>query len=200
MYAITSNQGNPGFGNNVTMQFKHTLNQIHFKGKTDSKNLNVTIAANGIQLVKLNNTGKFTFSKNETPATAWSDVTGAETFTSVNNLVTINTATEATAAQQITDLTDVMMLIPQAVTPWDNTTANAPASQTGAYLAITCHIYHKEGATSVDLYGSESTPKTLFIPFPGTNMNLMGKRITYTLVFGGGYDEKGDPIDRKSVV
>ena len=57
-----------------------------------------------------------------------------------------------------------------------------------SYLEITCKIKQ----AGVYVFGSESAYKTLYVPF-GTTWEI-GKRHIYTLIFGGGYDDQGNPI------
>ena len=86
-----------------------------------------------------------------------------------------------------------MLFVPQSLVAWKTnaTTAKpkADADTSGeAYLQITCKIKQ----AGVYVFGSESEYKTLYVPF-GTTWEI-GKCHIYTLIFGGGYNEHGQPI------
>ena len=44
------------------------------------------------------------------------------------------------------------------------------------------------------LIGSASEYKTVYVPFDNATGWEPGKRYIYTLIFGGGYDDQGEPI------
>ena len=63
-----------------------------------------------------------------------------------------------------------------------------PTQKKQSYLSIECKI------SIGDVYysGSKSGYGTLYVPF-GADWEP-GKRYVYTLIFGGGYTEKGNPV------
>lgn len=86
-----------------------------------------------------------------------------------------------------------MLNAPQTLTAWDVTTPKTKEQADAvdpaeSYLEITCKIKQ----AGVYVFGSESAYKTLYVPF-GTEWQI-GKRHIYTLIFGGGYDDHGQPI------
>ena len=87
-----------------------------------------------------------------------------------------------------------MFTIPQTLTKWDvskdssTKTIEQADAQKQSYLAINCKIKQ----SGVYVVGSDSNYGTIYVPF-GADWQP-GKRYIYTLIFGGGYDENGDPI------
>ncbi len=201
MYATTAPMTKPDNGGEVTLKFKHALNQIHFMGRTDSENLCVEIATNGIEVCNIKNSGTLTAtSASSTWAANESKINYTiETVKNNNNAAPV--AINSTSAA-ISNSSNVLMLIPQSVTAWD-LKSNASA-QTNSYLKINCKIWVNNGGSDQDkvyLHGSPSTSESvsdgyefMYVPFAGTSMNGSGKKITYTLIFGGGYNDAGDPI------
>lgn len=196
MYASTAALSKPASGGNVTLPFKHALNQIHFKAKTESKNLFVDIDANGIELCNINSKGTFTF-----PGAggygSWTEQNELAEFVATNeNKITINTTSELLPAIEVSSAADVLMLMPQSLTAWNPAgKVNATASgQTGAYLKINCKLYTMVGNDKVYYHGTDADYAFMYVPFSGTEMAGMGKKITYTLIFGGGYTDPGEPI------
>ncbi|MGL5786701.1 MAG: fimbrillin family protein [Bacteroidales bacterium] len=194
MYAIELDKFKPQEGGNVTLNFKHALNQIHFMGRTDSENLRVEIATNGIEVCNIKNSGTLTAISDE-PTWAVNDTKNNYTIETVKSEnvaapVVINSTSTA-----ISNPSNVLMLVPQVVAAW-NLSPNASA-QTNSYLKINCKIWVNNGGSDQDkvyLHGDASAPALMYVPFTGTSMNLMGKKITYTLIFGGGYTDEGQPI------
>lgn len=82
-----------------------------------------------------------------------------------------------------------MFLIPQKLNAWNPShDINTAKTNKESYLSIDCKI------SIGDVYysGSESSYGKLYVPF-GADWEP-GKRYVYTLIFGGGYDEHGQPI------
>ena len=86
-------------------------------------------------------------------------------------------------------------MIPQMLTAWAvrETDTNTPqkaddATPKQSYLEIACKIKQSE----VYLHGSATDYAILYVPF-GASWEP-GKRYVYTLIFGGGYDDKGNEI------
>lgn len=195
MYASTAALSKPASGGNVTLPFKHALNQIHFKAKTESKNLFVDIDANGIELCNINSKGTFTF-PGAGGSGSWESQGAPTTFVATSIAKTINTNSESLSAIEVSSAADVLMLMPQSLTAWNPAgKVNATGeNQTGAYLKINCKLYTKVGDQKVYFHGGTEAYAALYIPFSGTGMNDQGQKITYTLIFGGGYTDPGEPI------
>ena len=86
-----------------------------------------------------------------------------------------------------------MLFVPQALNAWKTNAATAKskaeADKAGeSYLVISCKI--KQNGEYV--FAPEGNYGTLYVPFGPTWEQ--GKRYTYTLIFGGGYDEQGQAI------
>lgn len=202
MYATTAPMGkNETQNGNVPLNFKHALNQIHFMGKTDSENLRVEIATNGIEVCNIKNSGTLTATNANSTWTAKDPKVDYTIETvKIENVaapVVINSTSTA-----ISNPSNVLMLVPQTVTKWDLT--SSASNQENSYLKINCKIWVNNGGSEQDkvyLHGSAPTlePQSdgyalIYVPFTGTSMNLIGKKITYTLIFGGGYTDEGQPI------
>lgn len=193
MFASTGYISNTNNGK-VTLQFKHALNQIHFKAKTDSKNIHVDIDDNGIQMCNILGNGDLNFNS---ASNSWDTNNSTKvTYTAINEGKTINTINEFDDAEPITG-GDVLMLMPQSITPWIPNPADSEhkaTTQNNSYLKINCKLYTIVGTEKVWYNGSDTKFAPIYIPFTGNSMELFGKKITYTLIFGGGYNDNGDPI------
>lgn len=210
MYATTAPMTKPDNGGEVTLKFKHALNQIHFKGRTDSKNLKVIInPSNGIQLCNVYGSAVGTVAQGSaTPATEiiqWSSFTSLVSFTNitpVTDSIIINTKTVGESAVDLTKKTDVLMLLPQPSTllawvPNPKTPPTGSAEKTGSYLKISCKLIALGEDGKIELaylYGAKETFADMYVPFNCSAMEASGKKITYTLIFGGGYTVDGKPI------
>ncbi|MGL4292102.1 MAG: fimbrillin family protein [Bacteroidales bacterium] len=210
MYSIEHAISKPISGNEVTLHFRHAMNQINFIGKTNSKELFVEIAPNGIDLCNIKQKGTFNVHINAlnqiTPE--WSNTSEPANFTiatkyeadGVTQLpVIINTDEpspfEFTPPIEITADKNVMMLIPQTVIAWNpQSLVQASKQKTNAYLKIRCKIWMKNSGDPVYLHGDASNYEEIFVPFEGKHMNETNKKIIYTLNFGGGYTDEGKPI------
>ena len=195
MYGIKKNQTyTTSNGGKVKFQFKHILSQVVFQAKTALENMEVNIQEIKIHNIKF--TGNFTLPATDTESGTWSltpiplDKNGKR-----NNAFTVVTGKDITVNNTVTDISSEtpMLNTPQILTAWDVKTpktkeqadAKDPAE---SYLEITCKIKQ----AGVYLFGSEREYKTLYVPF-GTTWEI-GKRHIYTLIFGGGYNDQGQPI------
>lgn len=209
MYATTAPMVKPSEGK-VTLNFKHALNQIHFMGRTDSKNLKVVInPSDGIQLCNVYGSAVGTVAQGDPSVIAWS-YTNNNADQIFNNVtptkeqaedIVINTTSESGESVSLTNPSDILMLLPQP----KELLAWAPSSttpKTGSYLKISCKLIALgEGGLEVYLHGSAPTanPESdgfadMYVPFNCSAMEASGKKITYTLIFGGGYTDEGLPI------
>lgn len=185
MYAIATDKRKADNGGIVKLQFKHITSQIAFMAKKTS-NLNVEIKS--IKLHNFETNGVFTIPTDGTDpqqkSWGYKHIPNNDGFTVIKD-ATISVGTEATDISTKTP----MFLIPQTLTKWDTShnieTANAKKE---SYLSIECKI------SIGDSYklGSKSGYGTLYVPFEADWKP--GKRYVYTLIFGGGYDEHGQPI------
>ena len=108
---------------------------------------------------------------------------------------------------------NTLMLIPQTILPWNPTKQtidknDSDAGEKGAYLRIYCTIEYKEKpyfpienkapGTETETSFSPTSKECIYVPFSsmneGVNTWKAGSRVTYYLLFGGGYSEEGDII------
>lgn len=193
MYAIAKNQTKDLNNGKVKFNFKHILSQIVFQAKTQYEGMLVDIKEIKIHNYKLS--GTFTFPAADaspalidwqTPANA--PANGVCTVVT-NQTITVNSAATPKDISSETPL----LLVPQELNkPWDTKTTPKSKEQADkdyeSYLEITCRIKQN----GVDLFNTADKYKTLYVPFQTTWEP--GKRYVYTLIFGGGYDEHGQPI------
>ena len=192
MYAIAPNQTQTKEnGGRVKFHFKHILSQVVFKAKTQLENMEVEI--NEIKIHNPWTKGTYTLPTTSSENGTWAlteptigDKRGAFTVVTGKNIKVTSSGTDISVATP-------MLFVPQSLVAWKTnaTTAKpkADADKSGeTYLEITCKIKQ----AGVYVFGSESAYKTLYVPF-GSTWEI-GKRHIYTLIFGGGYDEHGQPI------
>lgn len=189
MYAIAPNQTKDTYKGKVKFTFKHILSQVVFKAKTLSTHMEVKIKDIKIHNFRVGGTFTLPTTSSEKGTWALTDPTsgskwGAFTVVKEKNITVTNNSTD------ISEKTP-MLLIPQTLKAWDVQTPKTKndADDAGeSYLEITCKITQN----GFYLHGSDSEYKTLYVPF-GTKLE-QGKRHIYTLIFGGGYDDQGQPI------
>ena len=181
MYAVAKNQTNSN-GGKVNLAFKHILSQVLFKAKTNDDKLEVEI--NGIKFHNFQLGGTFTIPTGDPQRTDWSQPGSAQ------NTFTVGMDGTAKFTNTGIDVfTKPMLFVPQVLSPWvpsNKSIADADIAKL-TYLEISCRI--KQNDTY--LFGKDDF-KTLYVPFSATWEP--GKRYVYTLIFGGGYDEYGQPI------
>lgn len=192
MYGITKDQTQASNNGKVKFQFKHILSQVVFKAKTALASMEVNIKEIKIHNFRLG--GVFTLPTADATEGSWklNDPAIPSLKWGQFTVVKDKDITVTSAGADIS-VDAPMLFVPQSLVAWKTnaTTAKpkADADTSGeAYLQITCKIKQ----AGVYVFGSESEYKTLYVPF-GTTWEI-GKRHTYTLIFGGGYDEHGQPI------
>lgn len=187
MYAVKLDQTYNSNNGKVKLKFQHILSNLTFKATTETPNMEVYL--NDIKLHNTFSTGTFNIpeSENKPNNTNWSiDSTYNISLTILkdkNFHITYDTILPL-------NLKEPTFIIPQTLTKWDATTTaitKADISQQ-SYLEINCKILQNK----IYLFGSENEFGTLYIPF-GEEFNP-GLRYNYTIRFGGGYDENGNPI------
>lgn len=192
MYAVAKGQTKSG-GGKVNLAFKHILSQIAFQAQTNDPNLEVEI--NEIKLFNIKYSGYFDIPTDNTAPTRnnWRPndlLSGGHAFTVITGAhITVNSTTVATEISN----NKPMLVIPQQLTAWQTNTTTAKTKEAAdnakeGYLGISCKIkvngeYKK---------GSASGPEYIWVPFGDTWEP--GKRYIYTLIFGGGYTDQGEPI------
>lgn len=189
MYAIAKGQTKATNNGIVKFNFKHILSQVVFKAKTQYANMQVDIKEIKINNIKFG--GVFTLPATADGTGSWSSsaITSHNAFTVVTGAnITVNSNTAATDISTKAP----MLNIPQTLTPWtvsgDSKTKEGADKTLQCYLEISCKIKQ----SGVYQLGSASEYKTIYVPF-GVTWEP-GKRYIYTLIFGGGYDNQGDPV------
>ncbi|MFR9513123.1 MAG: fimbrillin family protein [Rikenellaceae bacterium] len=198
----------------VNLHFKHALTQVAFTATKDS---DLDVEVRSITICNVINSGTFVANTStDTSATETLDDgtvedenvdlddAGAWTPGEVyNHYVAAMDFAEGASSIEVGDETttltnagNALMLIPQILTAWDPTDGEDPS--TNAYLAIDCTILHADAEVAI-------IDGVVFVPFSTANIDYAedadavdgtwapGYKITYNLVFGGGYTYPGDP-------
>lgn len=193
MYAVTKGRNKENNGKTaVQMKFKHILSQVVFKAKTTSSILEVDVKS-----VKIHNFvygGTFKLPAGEPAMSDWSPSPVAEGAYTVKlnaaNVVTNN------AVVDLSDMNSPLMMIPQKLTKWSTYSAGTAVSKRDADIKKECYleILMKLKQNDSYLIGSAAAYTTVYVPFDNATGWEPGKRYIYTLIFGGGYDDHGEPI------
>ncbi|MEG1564220.1 MAG: fimbrillin family protein, partial [Bacteroides sp.] len=207
----------------LTLTFKHALTQILFKAKTNQSNLYVDIQENGIELCNIQSKGTFALTKTAPTTPSWALATPAvhANYTApTKQVIAGNDNTAVDLIKEQANTPDALMLMPQELTAWTTTPTTAvPLPTTGgnSYLKIMCRIFYSTGPSTttpvtyenqVYLHGSAGATgatgyAALYVPFSSKAISTsgteeeawkMGNKVTYTLIFGGGYNDQGEPI------
>lgn len=193
MYAVTKGRNKENNGTMpVQMNFKHILSQVVFKAKTTSSILEVDVKS-----VKIHNfvhSGTFTLPAGEPAMSDWKPSPAAKgAYTVKLNAANVKTNN---AVVNLSDMNSPMMLIPQKLTKWSTYSAGATVSKHEADNVIECYLEISMKLKQNDSYliGSAAEYKTVYVPFDNATGWEPGKRYIYTLIFGGGYDDQGEPI------
>lgn len=198
MYAVAKGRNKVNNGTNaVQMNFKHILSQVVFKAKTASSILEVDV-----ENVKIHNfvqSGVFTLpagepAEKEPTMSNWSTSPDEAVFTATVKLNAANVKTN-NAVVELSDMNSPLMMIPQKLTKWSTSTGAAVSKHVAdtkkeCYLEISMKLKQNDSY----LIGSAAEYKTVYVPFDNGTGWEPGKRYIYTLIFGGGYDDQGEPI------
>lgn len=192
MYAVTKGRNKENNGTMpVQMNFKHILSQVVFKAKTTSSILEVDV-----ENVKIHNfvlSGKFTLPAEEPAMSDWELSPAAKgAYTVKLNAANVKTKN---AVVNLSDMNSPLIMIPQELTKW-STSTGAAVSIHEADNAKECYLEISMKLKQNDSYliGSAAEYKTVYVPFDNARGWEPGKRYIYTLIFGGGYDDQGEPI------
>lgn len=193
MYAVTKGRNKKNNGTMpVQMNFKHILSQVVFKAKTTSSILEVDV-----ENVKIHNfvhSGTFTLPAGEPAMSDWKLSPAAKgAYTVKLNAANVKTKN---AVVNLSDMNSPLMLIPQKLTKWSTYSASTAVSIPEADKAKECYLEISMKLKQNDSYliGSAAEYKTVYVPFDNATGWEPGKRYIYTLIFGGGYDDQGEPI------
>ena len=187
----------------VPLRFHHALTQLAFQGKLSdafiTDGLQVTVGS--IKVCNVNSTGDLDLAA--TTTSLWGTLSTPTDYplTMVSDEGIVLTST----AQALTSTSEISMVIPQVLTPWDPTTqciyvvdgVSTKTLTTGSYLAIDCKIFDTQ--TGSYMIGDATSYETIYAPFladPGDSTAAWepGIRYTYTLSFGSGYSSQGTLI------
>lgn len=192
MYAVTKGRNKKNNGTMpVQMNFKHILSQVVFKAKTTSSILEVDV-----ENVKIHNfvlSGKFTLPAREPAMSDWTSPVAAGAYTVKLNAANVKTKN---AVVELSDMNSPLIMIPQKLTKWSTYSAGTAVSIHEADNAIESYLEISMKLKQNDSYliGSAAEYKTVYVPFDNATGWEPGKRYIYTLIFGGGYDDQGEPI------
>ena len=191
MYAIKKDQTQNTQAGKVNLIFQHILSQVVFQAKTVNSDMEVYIKEIKIKNFKLGGTFTIPTDGSSPSQSSWSSLGAVFKFSPFTVIKKTDadpikiTGTEATDISSKTP----MLFVPQPLTGWNVKHKIADADTNGeSYLIINCKIKQKNDY----LHGAETEYKNLYVPF-GTSWDP-GKRYIYTLIFGGGYNEEGEPI------
>lgn len=196
MYSVVKQHSRTN-GTTVNMLFKHALSQIVFKGKIVNTNLSVDIQ--NVTICNVKDHIKVTL-PNATTSTSTTSASATVDGTAQKYSIGMASASVTIPSDgTVKDLTKAddgaLLLAPQTLTKWttysQTPVASAvplPADGGNAYLKIECKI--KQG--SAYLLGSDTAWGNTYVPFEAAWE--AGKKYIYTLKFGGGYDDQGEPI------
>lgn len=194
MYAVTKGRNKVNNGATaVQMNFKHILSQVVFKAKTASSILEVDVKS-----VKIHNfvhSGTFTLPADEPAMSNWSTSTDEAVSIATVKLNAANVKTN-NAVVNLSDMNSPLMMIPQKLTKWSTYSAGAAVSKLEADNKKECYLEISMKLKQNDSYliGSAAAYTTVYVPFDNATGWEPGKRYIYTLIFGGGYDDQGEPI------
>ncbi len=201
----------------VSLQFHHVFSQIVFYGKLSQqfKDFGWTIEVENINICNVNSVGKGTFVPDTDLLKAASFEFEANSPAVLRNYqmamntghLTVNNITVATDSNgkdiPLTSPTDVTMLMPQTINPWDIASeqngTDSPNTQNG-YLSISLRIIDNNGENPVYPLKSDGSYVTVYVPFSSYAENataspwLAGQLYKYTLTFGAGYSAAGNPV------
>lgn len=194
MYAVAKGRNKTNNGTTaVQMNFKHILSQVVFKAKTTSSILEVDV-----EYVKIHNfahSGDFVLPEGEPKMSDWTTSPAIEGAYTVKlngaNVVTKNSVVD------LSDMASPLMMIPQELKKWSTYSDGTAVSKADADKKTECYLEIKMKLKQNDSYliGSAAEYKTVYVPFDnGEDGWQPGKRYIYTLIFGGGYDDQGEPI------
>lgn len=193
MYAVTKGRNKENNGTRpVQMNFKHILSQVVFKAKTTSSILEVDV--DNVKIHNFVHSGKFTLPAGEPAMSDWKLSPAAKgAYTVKLNAANVKTKN---AVVNLSDMNSPLMLIPQTLTKWSTYSEGTAVSILEADKAKECYLEISMKLKQNDSYliGSAAEYKTVYVPFDNATGWEPGKRYIYTLIFGGGYDDQGEPI------
>jgi len=194
----------------VTLDFRHALSQLSFKGAVSDKNKDWIVEVKGMTLHNVYAAGTLDLCcerwKDQYDVTDYRLVMSGSTesnpfepaepitITYEEENYTENEVNKVrTKAFDLTDVSAPRLMIGQTLQAWDTSDHRSKvATSDGCYLSIVCHIWRENQiGNPEELLNANGEFQTIYIPLNPTWEP--GKHYTYTLYFGGGYDEDGWP-------
>lgn len=192
MYAIARDVKKGTNNGTAKLKFRHALSQVYFNARTEFESMSVDIEK--IVLHNHGDRGRLTLPTSGDAITSknWE----IRTITPngwIQFAVDAEKTNIQTAKTRITSESEVTMFIPQELNnPWKPSLNGGGKTNADknleTYLCINCKIRQN----GVYLHGSDNKYAPLYIPFSAKWEP--GKRYGYTLIFGGGYTDKGESI------
>jgi hypothetical protein len=170
----------------VAFSFNHALSAVSFsaanRNAITGAGSELTYVINDISVTALDNEGTFAYPIAVSPATSWTPV-GDQNQTYIAGLPEAGVALEAiglapAAAQKLLSANDLMMVLPQAVTPGTLDVDGVTPLNDGTYVAVTYSL--KDGA-GVPIF----TDAVRYLTLPSNFTFEAGKRYNFEFEFGG---------------
>lgn len=188
MYAVAENQTQSKNKGKVMFNFKHIMSQVVFQAKTQYEDMQVDIKDIKIHNYKFSGTFTFPTNGKDPEQNNWVPQLSNKPEATVGKAQPTISVTSNSTTTDIS-LNKPMLFIPQKLEAWDTKNSIDQANtDTKSFLEIECKIQQN----GEFLHGNATSFAKLYVPF-GTSWEP-GKRYVYTLIFGGGYDEHGQPI------
>ena len=188
----------------LPLTFGHAFTRLSFYGATNTEGWHVSVAA--ISLHNIYTTATFDLKRGQWNAASLAERTYYNL--TMNSNTPVEFTDETVGATPLTSTASPRMAIGQPLTAWDpatesiyGTPVEKPAT-TGCYLKISCRIYTLDGGGSeVPVFpGDDEASSYDYIYVPFTNLSAgntagweAGRHYRYTLTFGAGYDDEGNP-------
>lgn len=195
---VAYNEGNKtAFATGVPLHFRHAMSQIVVKASyADESDVttypladypSMTVKVKAIKFVNLNNSGTLTLptastASGEAYEPVWSGHSGAAEFAvQLDNPITLgSTAT----AIDLSESANPLLLLPQTTAATENLAPVAPATVTGAYMAVLVNIDYKESGADYYPKAEYSTDDGYaWVAVPVSIEWAGGSKYIYTLNF-----------------
>lgn len=176
----------------VTLDFRHALSQLLFRGVVSEENPDWVVTVKDLSIHHVYASGKFDIGREEFNASSMANPRDYD-LTMNGSAPIVVTGTEESIA--LTDPSKPQVMLGQKLKPWNIEAGETIATTKGCYLELDLYIYRMRGEERDELLGymdgDNIVYKKAYVPFAPEWHS--GKIHTYTLHFGGGYDETGIP-------
>ena len=206
LYAVTTDKKRIADPTNeyVNINFRHAMAQIAFKFEVQNPNMYVEVSAIEVRNTYQDGTFKFPAESTTTQYLAgdkesfntgeWSfpDTKTYKTDTvEVDKELTYYNPENTTAKLGAVSCNDILLLTPASYQAWEGA---KEIGETDTYFAIKCKIYNSLDGLNKNVLiwdNTNSKNETQYVLVPANFDWTMGRRYTYTFIFGngnGGYD------------